>query len=204
MTNENFVVISCTSAKLLQHSLYQLLNSDMEDVWISVLTLFPAGVLAQCPSPGPSLLADFSPCLLRGPVDGCLIAFLVWIQDRTNSHWNVQSIKRQYERSLLTQLVLMSRHTLFFSSFCFCRSSKADRRFSALIRCSSSFLRRSSSCCSLSCRAFSSFSSHWVFLAAKVEQTTQLKSTILAKQHRTRGGGLFALSIRSTVRTHLL
>ncbi|TNN89092.1 hypothetical protein EYF80_000380 [Liparis tanakae] len=45
------------------------------------------------------------------------------------------------------------------------------RRFSALIRCCSSFLRRSSNCCSLSCRAFSSFSSHWLFLAAMMGGT---------------------------------
>lgn len=70
-----------------------LLTDSFGGWWISVLTLFPAGVLAQCPSPGPSLLADFSPCLLRGPVDGCLIAFLKRIQDRTNSHWNVHSSK---------------------------------------------------------------------------------------------------------------
>lgn len=157
-------------------------------MWTSVLTLFPAGVLAQGPSPGPSLLADFSPCLLGGPVDGCLIAFLE--QDRTgqNSHWNVQFITRQYEWSLITQPVLLSKHTLFFSSFCFCRSSKAARRFSALIRCSSSFLRRSSSCCSLSCRAFSSFSSHWVFLAAKIGQMTQLKEYDFTETAQDTGG----------------
>lgn len=66
--------------------------------------------------------------------------------------------------------MLLFKHTLFFSSFCFCLSSKAARRFSALVRCCSSFRRRSSSCCSLSCRAFSSFSSHWFFLAAKIGQ----------------------------------
>lgn len=68
--------------------------------------------------------------------------------------------------------LLRCQRTLFFSSFCFCLSSSAIRRFSALIRCSSSFLRRSSSCCSLSFRAFSSFSSHWVFLAAEMGHET--------------------------------
>lgn len=88
---------------------------------------------------------------------------------------------------LLTKPVLLSKHTLFFSSFCFCRSSRAARRFSALIRCSSSFLRRPSSCCSLSCRAFSSFSSHWVFLAAKIGQKTWSRGYSYAKRALDKG-----------------
>lgn len=56
--------------------------------------------------------------------------------------------------------------TLFFSSFCRCRSSRAARRCSALRRCSSSRRRRSWSCFSRSALAFSSFSSHTAFLAA--------------------------------------
>lgn len=59
-------------------------------------------------------------------------------------------------------------HTLFFSSFCLCRSSRAARRCSALSRCSSSRRRRSWSCFSRSALAFSSFSSHTAFLAAGV------------------------------------
>lgn len=60
--------------------------------------------------------------------------------------------------------------TLFFSSFCLCRSSRAARRCSALSRCSSSRRRRSWSCFSRSTLAFSSFSSHTAFLAAGVER----------------------------------
>lgn len=60
--------------------------------------------------------------------------------------------------------------TLFFSSFCLCLSSSSTRRLSAFSRCSSSFLLRSSSCCSRTCRARSSFSSHWDFLAATWER----------------------------------
>lgn len=56
--------------------------------------------------------------------------------------------------------------TLFFSSFCRCRSSRAARRCSALSLCSSSRRRRSWSCFSRSALAFSSFSSHTAFLAA--------------------------------------
>lgn len=56
--------------------------------------------------------------------------------------------------------------TLFFSSFCLCRSSRTARRFSAFSRCSSRRLRRSSSCFSRSSLAFSSFSSHSARLAA--------------------------------------
>lgn len=56
--------------------------------------------------------------------------------------------------------------TLFFSSFCRCRSSSTARRFSARSRCSSSRRRRSSSCRSRSTLAFSSFSSHSARLAA--------------------------------------
>lgn len=98
--------------------------------------------------------------------------------------------------------VLLPERTLFFSSFCFCLSSRADRRFSALIRCSSSFLRRPSSCCSLSCRAFSSFSSHWVFLAAKIGQKNHGdEGEILPKEHWTKESALSPLSFQNTVGT---
>lgn len=61
---------------------------------------------------------------------------------------------------------IQHKRTLFFSSFCRCRSSRAARRCSALSRCSSRRRRRSWSCFSRSTLAFSSFSSHTAFLAA--------------------------------------
>lgn len=163
-----------------------------------LLTFFPAGVLAQGAGPGPSLLADFGPRLLGWPLDGSLIAFLKRFCNRSDirrqrDKENIRNCINTKEQQhyilnglLLTKPVFSSKHTLFFSSFCFCLSSRATRRFSVLIRCSSSFLRRSSSCCSLSCRAFSSFSSHWVFLAAAMGQKNSYQCKILPKHCRTK------------------
>lgn len=89
--------------------------------------------------------------------------------DLCNCHHQYNSLTYWIDYS--NSQLFLSKRTLFFSSFCFCLSSRVARRFSALIRCCSSFLRRSSNCCSLSCRAFSSFSSHWFFLAAMMGGT---------------------------------
>ena len=126
----------------------------MQNCWHSGSSTVPSWILSS--ATGPVLLP------FRW---GRALTFHLWISVQKAEHHHIHN----------RWWLLLPERTLFFSSFCFCLSSRADRRFSALIRCSSSFLRRPSSCCSLSCRAFSSFSSHWVFLAAKIGQKNMVK-----------------------------
>lgn len=106
-------------------------------------------------------------------MDGRLVAFLEEPRDKERSQNGNKS-----PSDILNERFCSGR-TLFFSSFCFCLSSRTARRFSALSRWSSSFLRRSSSCCSRSCRAFSSFSSHWFFFAAEVGENKRGETSVL-------------------------